>query len=169
VCADANGTNVCSSCASDLDCTNQACGIANPLTNVLVQYRACLAKGSRALGEICAEDAECATSTCHSRVCSTCAGDNECQVGQTCSQKPSQLQPEWWTMPFVCHGGVTRGEMCLTSDDCNFGEGCNGAGTLFVCGYDGRSCTVDADCPPVSLREPGTCLGVGTIGGICTN
>jgi hypothetical protein len=163
----------CSECDADADCAGGVCGVAARVPRFLDPYRACVAPASRALGELCYADDECATGVCCGGVCSGCceADGRECADGRACEGAargdelagPSQCDP----------GGRSGGpgEPCLADEDCASGE-CGGDEVLRVCPADGRLCAEDADCPPdqaaaAEEREFGSCVALGTAGGSC--
>lgn len=162
----------CGECEDDADCGGEVCGMASQVAKFLDPYRACVAPASRVMGELCFSGAECATGVCCNGICSACCeGGPGCTGGRSCRGEVLEtlLQPPW-----QCDPGERRGqpgEACLSDDDCASGA-CAGRGELRLCPADGRSCAVDADCPPDVLQESegaelGTCVLLGTAGGSC--
>jgi hypothetical protein len=125
--------------------------------------------GAKDLGEICVQDAECATGICTGGACSTChtgsAGGSDCATGETCG-------PDWMTgfdlfTPYVCNpNGMARasGQPCASDDDCMSGT-CSGE-PYSECS-DGRPCTNASECPLDSSLENGDCNLIGVTGGVC--
>lgn len=169
---------VCGECADDAACSTagDVCGVHDAVPPHLEPFRGCVASGSRSLGQLCAEDAECTTGICDG-VCQGCAAGS-CGAGETCDQVSDGVEPQpdgtylYWPPPRECAPGQGRrqsGETCFADADCASGA-CNG-GVLKICalsdlGYDGRTCSTDLDCPGDGL-DPGHCLAVGIAGGTC--
>jgi hypothetical protein len=169
----------CSSCTSDAQCTNGfVCGVDDALPSALTPFRACIPPASRALGELCAEDAECATGICH-QTCSTCRDDASCTSGETCTAADQQFAGANGTTyvsaaTYECDPGQHKrapGETCFRDDDCA-SSSCVGSRNVQTCvdvlhGGDGRACTTDLDCPETSDLTHTPCLTVGIAGGTC--
>lgn len=165
---------LCSGCEADADCGGgEVCGVESALSSFVDPYRTCVAAASRALGQLCLADAECATGTCCEGLCSTCcaADGRECEEGRACGRLSIVRGPR---LPDQCDPGEGRGatgEACLADADCESGA-CAGGDAMRACPADGRQCSVDADCPPSAVdreegRELGECVTVGTAGGRC--
>ncbi len=161
----------CGECAADADCAGELCGVVTTVAPFLDPYRACVAAGSRALGELCTGDGECATGVCCEGTCAGCcqADERGCPAGRSCGRVEG-----WPVMPLQCDPRGRRGEPgepCLAGEDCASGA-CAGGAELRVCPADGRLCAADADCPPDMFddaqgKEFGTCALIGTAGGSC--
>lgn len=165
---------LCAGCEDDAGCGDgEVCGVEATLSPFVDPYRTCIAAASRALGQLCQVDGECATGTCCGGVCSTCcaADGRGCAEGRTCGAAIVDGEAR---MPDQCDPGGGRGgpgEACLADADCESGV-CAGGAALRVCPVDGRQCSADDDCPPsgtdqVAGREIGVCTSIGTAGGSC--
>ena len=173
-----DGVSTCGGCTSDADCTNGArCGVDDAVPAWLAPFRACIPAASRALGEICAEDAECASGVCN-QTCSTCKADKDCATGEKCTPAsqtfPAPDNNQYYSMPtFECAPGTharTTGETCFRDDDCASAH-CTGA-ALDACidvfgGGDGRACANELDCPENGNLDHTPCVAVGIAGGTC--
>jgi hypothetical protein len=169
----------CAACTSDAQCTNGfVCGIDDALPSALTPFRACVPPASRVLGELCAEDAECATGVCH-QTCSTCRDDAGCATGETCTPANQQFPGPngatyYSTATYECDPGQHRrasGETCFRDDDCA-SSSCVGGRGVQTCidvfgGGDGRACTTDLDCPEAGDLTHTPCVTVGIAGGTC--
>jgi hypothetical protein len=169
---------VCGGCGRDADCTpGSVCGTDDALPAWLVPFRACMPAASRKLGELCSEDAECATGICH-QTCSTCKGDAECTNGETCAAAntafPAPNGYDYYSVStYECAPDTharTSGQTCFRDDDCASGH-CNGP-ALDACidvygGGDGRACANDLDCPENGQLAHTPCVAVGIAGGTC--
>jgi len=162
--------DVCSGCAADADCGAGAlCGLA--WTPAFVEpYPACVAPPALALGQRCLAAAECATGVCCQGVCSACCtatpAGPACAAGQTCVERSRDGNGDPLRAAFQCSPGQALGapqSPCLADGDCASGH-CAGAGTLSVCGADGRSCATAADCP---APDQNPCIALGVAGGRC--
>lgn len=170
---------VCGACAQDGDCSGGAvCGTDDAVPSWLVPFRGCIPAASRALGELCHEDAECASGVCN-QTCSTCRDGVACANGETCAaasqEFPAPDGNKYYSMPtFECDPGQHRrasGETCLRDDDCASAR-CTGAGETKACidvfgGGDGRSCATELDCPENGQLDHVPCAAIGTAGGTC--
>jgi hypothetical protein len=162
----------CGACVVGAACTDagDVCGYAPPTAYTLGASSACVAIGSKQLGEACGVNEECADGSCSFGVCSSCFGDS-CGAGVTCDvspRVPKHTLPLFdYPAPFVCAPGAgtaTAGAPCGANADCASGT-CAGSPRL-VC-EDGRACANDADCPVVDGIDHGVCETVGVIGGTC--
>jgi hypothetical protein len=173
---DANKT--CGACATDADCApGSVCGTDDGVAAWMSPFRACVPKNSRTLGEICAEDAECATGVCN-QTCSTCKSDAACTPGEKCAAAdqafPAPMGNMYYSMPtFECAPGAhsrASGQTCFRDDDC---ASAHCAGTAIdACidvfgGGDGRACASDLDCPENGALDHTPCVAVGLAGGTC--
>ena len=171
-------TGVCGGCASDTDCApGSVCGVDDALPAWLVPFRTCIPAGSRTLGELCAEDKECATGVCNT-TCSTCKADADCTNGEACKAAnnafPAGNGYDWYSVnTYECAPGTharTSGQTCFRDDDCASSR-CNG-NALDACidvfgGGDGRACANDLDCPENGSLDHTPCAAVGIAGGTC--
>ncbi|MBA3502934.1 MAG: hypothetical protein M4D80_38650 [Myxococcota bacterium] len=153
----------CVACDATSCPAGDVCGVAEPISPVLLVPMRCEAAASSELGDLCATDAECATGICYGGACSTCNPTSApCANGEACSLA-------WGFGPSVCSPGGARrtsGEACATDTDCTSGR-CNG-GLRKACSTDGRPCGNDTNCPVVdNSLTPGTCSTVGVTGGTC--
>ncbi len=169
---------VCAACTTDSQCANGAvCGIDDALPSELTPFRACIPPGSRRLGELCAENAECATGICH-ETCSTCKDSTSCATGETCAAASQSFPaPDGSTYQsaatYECDPGQherASGEPCFRDDDCASSH-CNGP-ALDTCidtirGGDGRTCANELDCPETNQLDHTPCVAVGIAGGTC--
>jgi len=161
---------VCADCGADADCgPGLLCGLAFSPT-LLEPFPACMAGPSSALGERCLAAAECATGVCCQGVCSTCCaadgGGPGCGPGDTCAERPRDVNGNPLRAAFQCSPGGARGlaqAPCLADGDCASGR-CTGTGTLSVCAADGRGCATAADCP---APQQNPCIALGVAGGRC--
>ncbi|HTJ43928.1 MAG TPA: hypothetical protein VL463_17605, partial [Kofleriaceae bacterium] len=175
-----NPSPVCSACVDDNGCSpGSVCGIDDAVPSWLVPYRACIPAASRALGELCKEDAECASGVCN-QTCSTCNDmGHACAGGEACkpaSQEfPAPNGYKYYSVPtFECAPGTharATGETCLRSDDCA-SNSCVGTGETKTCidvfgAGDGRACASDLDCPEGNTLTHGPCVAIGITGGTC--
>ena len=173
----------CGACADDGECDpGRVCGTLEDVPNILAPYRGCIAAGSRALGQVCSEGAECSTGVCYGGSCSTCGGDATCPGGGTCARVADTFSvaggtATWLSAPHTCDPLSAKGAAgvaCLADDDCA-SRHCDAAGGLRVClgggdqGFagDGRTCTGDDDCPENGKHAAAPCVAVGTLGGTC--
>jgi hypothetical protein len=160
----------CGGCAGDGDCAaGSVCGLGFS-QDFFEPFPACAPTAAALLGERCVADAECASGACCAGVCSTCCsggGGPACGAGDLCRARAQNAQGKPLRTAWQCAPGEGRaaaGEPCLADADCAGGS-CAGAGTLSVCGADGRRCAGDADCPAGAPSNP--CLAVGVAGGRC--
>jgi hypothetical protein len=157
-------------------CTSgESCGVGDPLSPVLAVPIKCVANGSRALGEQCIGDAECASAKCSHigslGVCSACTTATDCG-GQSCG-------PSWVANEDTCFGpitclprpeppicaedeapvvkaGCTTGE-CIKKSACHFGfpiPGPNVCQPGAHAGVTGAGCGTNADCASNSCSGP---------------
>jgi hypothetical protein len=153
----------CVACDATSCPAGEVCGVAEPISPVLLVPMRCEPAASSELGDLCATDLECTTGICSGRACSTCDPTSApCANGEACS-------PAWDFGPAVCSPGGARrtsGEACATDGDCASGA-CNG-GARKACSTDGRPCGNDTNCPVLdNTLTPGTCSTVGVTGGTC--
>ena len=167
------GSPVCSGCAQDGDCAAQSgtvCGVDDAVGFWLDPYRACIPMRSRQVGELCAEDTECASAICEGGACSMCRA-SQCGTGGACAVASNMLAlPDgnvatWPHPPMVCTG-VQAGGACFADGDCTSGH-CAGGQRVAICANDGRSCNLDLDCPMSSGLVHQACVTVGMAGGTC--
>lgn len=155
-------------CASDNDCTDpELCVVDRSGADVTLECGPAVGPG--ALGDACANDAECASNLCIDGLCSA-----PCEVANDCATDGS----------FVCEiESLTTGggnadltvckprpaDQCLSDADCAGGERCVASKTAtdveFTCGTPnagggevGATCATDADCAQ-NLCIGGTCSG----------
>lgn len=156
----------CDPALGDAACAaGMTCGLTEPRASIHGVPIECVPEASDELGELCLEDAECATGRCNAvNVCSTCTPlsgvDSGCTNGEAC-------RGAWPSGPSVCAAGLGRrlsGEPCATDGDCASGR-CDGA-VRRVCD-DGRPCGSPGDCPVGGALESGACTTVGKTGGTC--
>lgn len=166
---------ICSECEGDGDCPveGEMCGLVATSAD-LGLYRACQVAGADPLAETCTFDAECATGICAGHdfltgegVCSTCASPEQCG-GAACALITASVEidddpPIEAKGPMMCapeQGTYASGELCVLDASCASGA-CSGTGVLRVCSDDDRLCDDDGDC------RFGSCVAIGTAGGIC--
>ena len=153
----------CTAC-DDTSCpAGELCGVAEPISPVLLVPMRCEPAASSELGDLCASDAECATGFCTEGACSTCdPATASCTNGEGC-------RITWAYGPYVCAPGLARrtsGEACATDSDCASGI-CNGD-LRNACVTDGRPCGNDMNCPVYEdSLAAGECRTVGVTGGTC--
>jgi hypothetical protein len=151
---------VCSTCASGADCDDgEVCGRADDVPGHLADWHTCLPAASRALGEPCFADGECASGACDGTLCGECNDQVACQDGA--------CEPASPEVPVLVCAGPARaaGAACVIGDQCASGR-CDGV-ALGTCGssyFD--ACFEDDDCPG-DTRSPGTCSFVAVAGGTC--
>ena len=153
----------CVACDATSCPAGDVCGVAEPISPVLLVPMRCEPAASSELGDLCATHLECATGVCTNGVCSTCdLGTNPCANGEAC-------RSAWIHGPYVCAAGEARrisGEACATDADCASGR-CNGD-SRNACRTDGRPCGNDHNCPVLdNSLTPGACEPVGVTGGTC--
>lgn len=153
----------CSECRDAADCAGDVCGLESRVAPRLDPYRTCVEGGSRALGELCAADGECASGECCGGLCSQCCAffGASCGDGQECVNAASGPPSESWCAP----GGGAPGDACRRDEQCASGS-CGGGEPMLVCAADGRPCATAADCP-TGGEETGACIEVGRAGGSC--
>jgi hypothetical protein len=162
----------CGTCEIGAACPNggDVCGLAPAPAHTLLPYATCLPAASKAIGEQCGVNDECADGWCMFGVCSACF-DQSCGAGVACDVANrveiegtlGQLYPA----PFVCAPGAQAGAAgtpCSSANDCASGQ-CTGA-PRNVC-PDGRACVTDEDCPQTSGLDHEACKLVGLVGGTC--
>jgi len=160
--------DVCAACAADTDCAaGEICDLAWSAAFV-EPYPACEAPPALGLGERCLQASACATGVCCGGVCSTCCalGGPACAAGDTCVERARDAQGDPLRAASQCSPGQARAATqtpCLVDADCASGH-CTGAGSLSVCGADGRRCTTAADCPE---PDQNPCIALGVAGGRC--
>jgi hypothetical protein len=168
---------VCSTCRYDGDCTGgMVCGTDDAVSVTASPYHVCMPAGSRVTGELCSEDAECATGKCDT-TCSLCKVDADCGGGSCKPANQAFPAPNGYdyysVQTYVCdpdQGKRTSGASCFRDDDCASAH-CNGT-PVMACidvfgGGDGRACTSDLDCPENSDLTNTPCAAVGIAGGSC--
>ncbi len=168
-----SGSLACMGCIPGADScgSGMACGLADPVSTVLAVPVECIPQASRALGETCLGDSDCASQSCNVPLgswgtCSSCDGATTCANGGACRQPWQETLPGFGTFslgPFTCSNGAS-GAACAADADCTSGH-CNGA--VYSQCDDGRSCTTRDDCPVASDLTPGECTTVGIQGGSC--
>jgi hypothetical protein len=155
---------VCAACDAGAPCdAGDVCGRAADAPGHLDDWRTCIPQASRALGELCFGDAECASGACNGLVCSECNDVVPCAGGAACG-------PAAETVPVhVCApgaGGRPGGASCVLDGDCASGA-CDGA-PLGSCDELGWSvCYEDDDCPVEGDLSPGVCTFQAVAGGTC--
>lgn len=163
--------SACGECAVGSACPGpgDVCGYSPPTAYTLGASSACVAMGSKQLGEACGVNEECADGSCTFGVCSSCFAQS-CGAGIACDVSPKIPLPIGlanYPAPFVCApgtGAAAVGEPCGANADCA-SDTCTGTARR-VC-EDGRACTNDADCPVISGLDHQVCETVGVIGGTC--
>jgi hypothetical protein len=169
---------MCAACSNDTQCLNgTVCGTDDAVGSTMTPYRACIPAASRTLGELCAEDAECASGICN-QTCSLCKGATDCASGEMCKPAnqafPAPNGFDYYSVAtYECDPDLHKrapGEACFRDDDCASAR-CNGT-PVMTCidvygGGDGRTCTSDLDCPENSALQHTPCAAVGIAGGTC--
>lgn len=166
----------CAACSTDAQCTGgNVCGIDDAVAPWLHPSLVCIPPASRRLGELCHEDAECATGFCNGFACSTCSATSGCGADEGCTKvdgtltRPDGTTDAWVAPPSECDAALGKratGEICFRDDDCASAR-CTGTGSLSVCDADGRTCESDLECPDDHTLKPTACLAVGITGGTC--
>jgi len=162
--------DTCGSCGTDADCSGEAvCGLS--WDERWYGHRECAAPATKALGEACATDGECGSSTCCEGLCSECCeGGPDCTDGAACTRHPAGTQDgaaAAGIMPWMCAAGAGdrgMGEGCVADTDC-LSASCQASTALRICDPDGRPCDTDADCPWSAFG--GACVTVGAHDGTC--
>lgn len=158
---------VCGECLADTDCADgEVCGQAFHVPGLLDAHTACVAEGSRAVGEPCDGADECASGACGGQVCGECQDASLCDGGATC-RDVSEAVP----LAVCTNDARASGEGCATNDACASGvcEGapmgwCDSAGGLL---YTLGPCYADTECPVYPEIGVGTCTFVAVAGGTC--
>ena len=153
----------CGECESDSDCPDgQACGAG--WGEGLFPGKVCLEAGSKALGEACTGDTECAAGACVEAQCGECREDADCG-GETCAPHAVSGSTPGGLGPWMCPVGERdSGEACLANDDCAAGS-CASEGELSICDPNGEPCSADTDC--IWEAWGATCETVGLLAGTC--
>ena len=156
---------VCSSCDASTDCgAGAVCGRENDAPGHLGDWHTCVPEASRAIGDLCFADAECASGACNGLLCSECkTGLLPCPGGETCSWAAETVPVD------VCApgaGGRAAGADCVLDGDCASGV-CDGRGLGTCDEYGWSVCYEDDDCPDVPGVSPGVCTFQAVAGGTC--
>ena len=149
----------CAGCDAMHGCgSDEVCGLHEPTSPVYEASDACVAAGSKQLGERCDGGGECASGMCLQQRCSACPGTCACGAS-------------WTGGPSVCNAGQhlgAAGAPCGTDDDC---ASASCAGTPRMECEDGRPCASAIDCPfgtgSNGALANGACITVGIQGGSC--
>jgi len=154
---------VCSSCDAATPCdAGEVCGREDDAPGHLADWSTCVAEGSRALGELCRVDEECATGICNVLHCGECNDRTDCALETAvCRFATDQL---YVAMCDPGDFGRSSGSDCVLADDCASGV-CEGR-PLGVCD-NASPCFEDDDCPVLPDLSPGTCTFLAFAGGTC--
>jgi hypothetical protein len=153
---------VCSDCDVATPCpAGEVCGREADAPGHLADWWTCVAEGSRALGEPCRVDAECATGVCNGLLCGECNDPSDC-ADAACGFVSDEL-PLAMCEPGA--GGRASGAACVLDTDCASGV-CDGR-PLGVCEEVGSPCYEDDDCPFLPDLSRATCTFLAVAGGTC--
>ncbi len=134
----------CGACALDADCAaHEVCGVQ---VGPHAAARGCVAPERRALGDLCAQDAECKGGVCCNGTCSECCDHTPCKDGRTCGHHEL-----WLTVtPSLCGEGQRwrkAGAACDNDSECLSGK-CELPKTQCFLRCEGAGCpkNKDVDC-----------------------
>lgn len=159
----------CGGCAVDSDCGGELCALDPIAPAHLGLPTACTAAASTPTALACIRDEQCASGRCVDNVCSTCAGDRDCNGGSCLAIV--YTWPDGGTAVgghFCASGaGAASGAPCLTDGECASGQ-CQGtAHGMCRTSFFPRACDVDSDCPGFAFTTEPACVTVGIRGGTC--
>lgn len=151
ICCDSGYGNCTGSCQSLLSDMNNcgACGQVCPSSATQCVSGVCL--GSRALGDTCSANIDCASGYCEYYPSTNSFACDICQQGSLCYNSQGQPYSCGGDFPYcvndTCSASIQDGALCKTNADCGgnypycrWGEVCSAT-------QDGDFCNSNADCP----------------------
>lgn len=149
----------CSACTEDSDCAAGEICAAGPRGRYARPY-VCTTTATKAVGDWCGGDRECASGVCCENLCSECCGGDHpsgsCGAGASCAPvSPWSVFPMF--QQYECaYGPRATGASCVVDADCASGS-CQGVTTEHLCRGVGLECTDNLLCSCWPYAHAGTC------------